>query len=139
MNLTITLENLDESITALRELAHRIERFPTEVAYESAERVRYPGMSPYVVHMDGYNRVEQNGEGIAFEEFGAGFTAEQWTGTNFSTMSGEWSADHARTYQEWQGEEVDYPYNKEPQMKMQNEAYRLEKETENKARTYFDY
>ncbi len=138
MELTITLENLDESIRQLREFAHKVERFPMEVAYEAAENIRYPESSPYVVHMDGRNRIEVQGEGIAFQEFGAGFLAEPWSGYGFSTAPGDWSADHARTYQNYQGDALGYRYNQEPQMKVQNEAERLGRETETKARLFFD-
>ena len=138
MELTITLENLDESIEKLRELSHRLQKFPEEVAMESAHNIKYGDANSYVEHHDGMNIVSVEGDGIAFAEFGAGFKAETWSDNGFSTEPGSWSIDHAQTFQNYQGDPERYRYNQEPQMKVQQEAQRLQRDTESKARLYFD-
>lgn len=138
MELTITLDNLDESIEKLRELAHKLEQFPTEVAMESAHNIKYGEAVSTVDHHDGLNIVSVEGNGIAFQEFGAGFKAQTWSENGFSTEPGSWSIDHAQTFQNYQGDPERYRYNQEPKMKVQNEAQRLQRDTEEKARRYFD-
>lgn len=135
MKLTITLDNLDDAIKQLKELAEKIRQFPKDVATESMDRIGYS--STGVSYGDGENTVYAGGNGIAFEEFGAGFYAQVADFDDFHTEPGIWSADHARTFQNWQGQDYAYPYNKQPQRKMQIEAERLRNETEQKAKDYF--
>ncbi len=134
MTLEITLDNLKESVKALRNLAKQIEQFPHDVAMESASNVGYSNVN--VEQTDSANIVTASGNQIAFEEFGAGFVAEVADIGDFHTEPGIWSEDHAKTYQNWKGDMEDYPYNRQPKMEMQKEAERLRNETENKAKGY---
>lgn len=151
MNLTITMTNLDDSIRQLKELAEKVREFPKDVARESMDKVGYGNMG--ISYGEGMNEVFTDAEGIAFAEWGAGFYADTTTietssGT-FESYPGVWSKDHARTFQAWQFRQLSrlytkarvhdsqYPYNRMPQHKMQNEAERLRNETEDKAKEYF--
>lgn len=143
MNLTITLDNLDESIRKLKELAELIRQFPKDVAIESMDSIGYSDTG--VSYGEGENIVYASGKEIAFEEFGAGYWADTTSltlsdGGNIATYPGAWSEDHARTFQRHResGEPTtSYKYNKLPQHKMQREAERLRNNTEQKAREYF--
>ena len=146
MTLEITMENLKESVKALRNLAKQIEQFPHDVAEESKTRVGYSNMSHE--SEPGLNVVIAGGEGVAFKEYGAGFYAEETTiplegGGEMPNYPGVWSEDPVlgkqtfQHYLERDGSPDGYPYNRMPQMRMQDEAERLRNETENKAKGYF--
>lgn len=151
MKLEITWDNLDTAIEQLKELAEKIKQFPKDVAQESMSHISYSGTG--VSYSEGENKVFASSHGIAFQEFGAGFYADETTlnidGKNVSSYPGVWSADHARTFQAWQFRQLgrmntservhdsQYPYNVEPSHTMQNEAERLRRDTEARAKDYF--
>lgn len=139
MKLKIDLDNLDDAIQKLEALSNKIREFPHEVATESSQRIGYSGT--VVEPGNSKNRIVAKGEGYVFQEFGAGFEAQVTTididGTPTESYPGVYSEDHGRTFQEHSGRPEDYPFNITPKMTMQNEAKRLEAETEDKARRYF--
>lgn len=145
MNLTITLSNLDSAIRQLEEFSKKLEEFPKDVAYESADNVRYPNATPMVIHTDGENKIVNRGKGIAFMEFGAGYDADFTTiefagGGSLPSYPGVWSDDHAGTFLRhlYSGKPQEtYRYNQPAQHKMQDEAERLRVDTEQKAKDYF--
>lgn len=144
MNLTITLENLDESIEALNDLALKLEQFPHDIARDMANKVAYPSTNPYVISQQGLNTVVNEGDGVAFEEFGAGFVAETWSNGTFSTEPGIYSRDPVLgkgTFEKHIAEgrpESEYRYNRKPGAKMQKATQTWRWTTEAKARLYFD-
>lgn len=147
MKLTITLDNLDDAIKQLSELAKQLRQFPEDVADESKNSVGYEQM---MVEMSpGMHKIKAIGDGIAFAEYGAGFVADDTTleledGGTLNSYPGVWSNDHEKTFQQHMFKilygkalESDYKYNREPQRKMQTEAERLRNQTELKAKDYF--
>lgn len=143
MKLTITLDNLDEAIRQLKQLAKQIEDFPKDVAQESLTHIGYPDTG--ISSSNGVNRVFAMGDGIAFLEWGAGYEADFTTievdGVgSLPSYPGVWSDDHANTFKHhlYSGQpHGTYPYNRSPQNKMTNEAERLRRDTETKAKGYF--
>ena len=139
MKLEITWDNLDTAIEQLKELAEKIKQFPKDVAQESMSHINYSGTG--VSYSEGENKVFASGEGIAFQEYGAGFYADVTSinvdGMNMSSYPGVWSEDHQNTFATWQGQDWAYPYNNQPTHHMQNEAERLRRDTESKAKDYF--
>ena len=142
MNLTITMDNLDEAIRKLGELAEQLEEFPKDVARESMDRIGYSNTG--VSYGDGENRVYASGDGIAFAEWGAGYYADTTTievdGIGIPSYPGVWSDDHGNTFLPhlYSGKPQEtYKYNRAPQHKMQDEAERLRVDTEQKAKDYF--
>ena len=141
MKIVIDLNKPEEAEAQLRELAEKIRNFAHEVATESAQNIHYTTEGGSVGARaeeiaGGYAVVAENPQ-IAFMEFGAGFPAQNITIEGFTTYPGAWSEDHAQTFQNWTGDPDNYMYNRDPQMAMQNEAHRLIKDTERKAKEYF--
>ena len=135
MNITITLDNLDQSIRELEELSHKLRRFPEEVGMESASHIAYPERT--VTSREGETIISAREKGIAFDEFGTGFYADVYDHDGFHTEPGIWSEDHEQTFQNWQGQDYAYPYNTHPSRKLRNEVDRLTTNTEEFARRYF--
>lgn len=139
MKLEVTWDNLDEAINMLKELAEKIRQFPKDVASESTSHIPYNGTG--VSYSEGKNTVFATGEGIAFQEYGSGFYADVTTirvdGKNMPSYPGVWSEDHQNTFATWQGHDWAYPYNNQPTHYMQDEAERLRRDTEQKAKDYF--
>ncbi len=139
MTIDITLDNLDTAIKQLEELAEKIEQFPEDVATESWNRIPYADTG--ISRSEGQHTVFASGEGIAFQEFGSGFYAQVTSininGSDAPSYPGVWSEDHKNTFATWQGHDWAYPYNNQPTRYMQDEAERLRRETELKAKDYF--
>lgn len=145
MKLTITLDNLDEAISQLKELANKMATFAHDVAVESAENITYSGIgttNSMVGSIPYQHVIVQNNDYVAFQEFGTGFEAEYTSiivnDTVEASYPGVYSEDHERTFQDWTGDPEDYRPNITPKKQMQNEVQRLFESTEQKARSYFD-
>lgn len=148
MTIDITLDNLDTAIKKLEDLSKKLERFGKDVAYESMENVRYDGSNPVLIEIGDQLIIENVGDQVVFQEFGAGFPAQETTieidGASYASYPGVYSNDHADTYYKHlmkmaygNATEEDYRYNREPGMKMQKEVERLRNYTDQKAKDYF--
>lgn len=145
MKLNIDLLDIKESdIEAIEDLAEKIERFPKDLASESADKVGYSNMT--VSFGEGENRVSAIGDQVMFQEYGTGFVApvdvitDVETGEEVLVGQDSWSSEHARTIEKWIASGKDpmlYPHNQEPQYKMTDEIQRLGAETEARAKEYF--
>ena len=127
----------------LDEFIRKVTEAPKELARESARNVGYALVIADT--SDGENRViastaDDDGN-IAFSEWGAGFLASTVNLEGFSSAPGDWSADHARTFQTHLEKNLPpetYPHNRVPQLKMTNEAERLRNEAETILKGYFE-
>lgn len=140
MIITISLDNLDEALRQVTELQEKVREFPHEVAQESADNIRYDKASTYMISTDGEHKVRVRGDQLAFQEYGAGFTADYDMIGNIPTYPGVYSEDHKETFQKHlaQGKAPGtYRYNRTAQRKMRNEVERLRRNTESKAQGYF--
>lgn len=128
---------IDEAIAYLEQLEQKLLDFPTQVAMDSVNRIDYPNVMADTT-AQGTTRIVAMGDQIAFEEFGAGFEADTFDYDAFHTEPGIWSEDHARTFQNYNGEPENYRYNRTPKHALRDEAKRLPDEIMNKAREVFN-
>jgi len=144
MNIKITLDNLDSAIKQIEELRSKVRDLSADLAEDYRTQVGYDDVS---IHHGGSNAtIVASGEQIAFEEWGAGYTAdynsgyEHMGGDSFFTYPGVWSESHERTFQHHQESGKDpstYHYNKEPKHYMENTARRIQTEIDQKVRERF--
>lgn len=129
MKLTL---NFDDN--ALNQFYGRLEDFPMRVTVSSASRVGYSHMGGTHNPAEGVSKVIAGGDQVAFQEFGAGFTADttvlETSESGYKpSYPGVWSADHARTFQRYRengGSMLAYPYNRLPEHRMTREAEKLD-------------
>lgn len=128
---------IEEAIAYLEHLEQKLLDFPVQVAMDSVNRIEYPNVMADTT-AQGTTRIVAMGDQIAFEEFGAGFEADTFMHEDFRTRMGVWSYDHAQTFQKYDGEPMNYRYNRTPKRYLRNEAERLPSEIMDKAREVFD-
>ena len=138
IKLSITLDNLDDAIAKLEQLASDLQKFPSDAVNDAVDRIEYNHVKAEPSG-EGINTIVASDRGIAFQEYGAGFYAQDTKIGDKPSYPGVWSEDHKRTFQDWQGHDFAYPYNQQPKKQLQNEVKRFASKTEEKARTYFDH
>lgn len=124
------LGSLDDAIRQLEDLKTKLRDFSADFAEENRMNVGYANVS---VHHNGQHShtIIASGDQIAFEEWGAGFTADvnsgfgDLGGDTFFTEPGVWSKDHAQTFQRWveaNKEPSAYRFNRQPLRRMETTA-----------------
>lgn len=145
MKLELNIENIDDAIAQIEKLEDRIENFPMRVIVSSSSRVGYAHMGGTHNPKDGVSKVIAGGDQIAFQEFGAGFTADttvlETSESGYKvSYPGVWSKEHAGTFQRYResgNPPLAYPYNRLPEHRMTREAERLDESICEEAERWF--